>query len=78
MTGAVDQVELFEPTPGELPALVLLHIKRGAGHRKAAQLFEARGMPTLANWEHLQAQANDSHAGHLSMLADLYELAGVQ
>jgi hypothetical protein len=71
------QSELFEPTGAEVVALAGQHLAWGEKAARSADVFEARGMVVLAQW---QIEAADDHyqlAGELAMLAQFEALGGV-
>jgi hypothetical protein len=52
------QSELFEPTGAEVVALAGQHLAWGEKAARSADVFEARGMVVLAQW---QIEAADDH-----------------
>lgn len=74
----VDQPELFDPRPGDVPGLVSVHLSRADKHRKAAARFEAHCMPACMRAELHAADAHERCAVELGMLAEFYELGGVR
>ena len=67
---SAEQLVLFEPTGPEIAALVLGHVRKAAQSQSRADVFKARGWMVLCNEATYAAQAHDTAAECLSMLAD--------
>lgn len=77
MANVQDQIALFEPTGAEVGQLVTLHLRRAEKNRREADVFLARGFLVLAHQRINAADAEESEAECLAMLAEFEALGGV-
>ncbi|MEO8059065.1 MAG: hypothetical protein ABI671_12120 [Burkholderiales bacterium] len=71
------QAALFEPTGVEVGPLALMHVKKAASFRRAAEVFTSRGWEALARDHARLAEGHDQEAECLGMLAHFERLGGV-
>lgn len=69
------QAVLFEPSGVEVAPLVLVHVKKAAEFRRAADVFKARGWQALHDQHLCRARDHEDEAECLGMLAD-FEVFG--
>ncbi len=71
------QLQLFEPTGGEVGALALQHLALAEKAQRNAATADARGWPALADAYRLNASEQLNEAECLAMLAELEFLGRV-